>query len=65
MSGTLFIVCIPTGDKEKVFKDNDVRDKKISKSFLDEKSSELIEEPHKVKSITLCSNSNVCINLIL
>lgn len=48
MSGTLFIVCIPTGDKEKTLKDNDVKDNKSTKSFTGKKSSDLIVEPHKV-----------------
>lgn len=48
MSGTLFIVCIPTEDKEKLLKANDVKDSKSTKSFTGKKSSDLTVKPRKV-----------------
>lgn len=49
MSGTLFIVCIPTGDKEDILKDNDVKNNKSRKLFVGNNAS---ETAHKVKLLT-------------
>lgn len=49
MSGTLFIVCIPSGDKEDKLKDNDAKNNRSRKLFAGKNSSEL---HHKVKLST-------------
>lgn len=50
MSGTLFIVCIPTSDKEEKFKYDDAK-KNLNqplKSVIEKKSSEFVVDVHKV-----------------
>lgn len=61
MSGTLFIVCIPTSDKEQKLNDNDIKknSNQTPKSFIDEKaSSEFVGDGHKVKFFII-SNRNL------
>lgn len=50
MSGTLFIVCIPTSDKEKKSKDNDIKKilNRSPKSVIEKTTSEFVPGIHKV-----------------
>lgn len=48
MSGTLFIVCIPTEDKEEILKDKDVKNKESPTSLSTINTPKLNGELHKV-----------------